>query len=180
MEIILRKNHEDHVTGKGRNSLHHYNLVHKFIPLPQAMKIPAAEAAVNFLTFFSAWSDSVCDVIFGPIWWSAKRIGKIQKFSAWNLAKVRNKSEVNNEARNKSITVQFASLMDIGHLNNAELQTKHQKYEGRVVLRGDIGRDDSDSHAVFTEQGWIISTRNDDRKSNEYHFKVTWVRKTSS
>ena len=40
-------NHEDHIAGKGENSLQHYNLVHKFIPMPQAMKIPAAEAAVD-------------------------------------------------------------------------------------------------------------------------------------
>ena len=31
---------------KGDSSLQHYNLVHKFIPLPQAMKIPA-KAAVD-------------------------------------------------------------------------------------------------------------------------------------
>ena len=30
---------------------------------------------------------------------------------------------------------------------------KHQKYKGRVVLRGDIVKDDSISYAVFTEQG---------------------------
>ena len=40
-------NHEDHIAGKGENSLQHYNLVHKFIPVPQAMKIPAAKAAVD-------------------------------------------------------------------------------------------------------------------------------------
>ena len=39
--------HEDHIAGKGDNSLQHYNLVHKFIPKPQAMKIPAAKAAVD-------------------------------------------------------------------------------------------------------------------------------------
>ena len=39
--------HEDHITGKGDNSFQHYNLVHKFIPMPQAMKIPAAKAAVD-------------------------------------------------------------------------------------------------------------------------------------
>ena len=33
--------HEDHIAGKGESSLQHYNLVHKFIPMPQAMKIPA-------------------------------------------------------------------------------------------------------------------------------------------
>ena len=32
-------NHEDHIAGKGENPLQHYNLVHKFIPMPQAMKI---------------------------------------------------------------------------------------------------------------------------------------------
>ena len=39
--------HEDHIAGKGDNSLQHYNLVHKLIPVPQAFKIPAAKAAVD-------------------------------------------------------------------------------------------------------------------------------------
>ena len=43
--------------------------------------------------------------------------------------------------------------MDICHLKNPELEAKHQKYKGRVVLRGDIVKDDSGSYAVFTEQG---------------------------
>ena len=47
MEESLPKYHEDHIAGKGDNSLQDYNLVHKFIPMPQAMKIPAAKAAVN-------------------------------------------------------------------------------------------------------------------------------------
>ena len=34
----LLNHHEDHIAGKGDNSLQHYNLVHKFIPMPQAMK----------------------------------------------------------------------------------------------------------------------------------------------
>ena len=38
-------------------------------------------------------------------------------------------------------------------MKNAELEAKHQKYKGRVVLRGDIVKDDSVSYAVFTEQG---------------------------
>ena len=29
--------HEDHIAGKDENSLQHYNLVHKFIPVPQVM-----------------------------------------------------------------------------------------------------------------------------------------------
>ena len=36
---------------------------------------------------------------------------------------------------------------------NVELEAKHQKYKDRVVLRGDIEKDDSRSFAVFAEQG---------------------------
>ena len=43
----LPNHHEDHIAGKGNNSLQHYNLAHKFILTPQAMKIPAAKAAVD-------------------------------------------------------------------------------------------------------------------------------------
>ena len=81
--------HEDHIAGKGENSLQHYNLVHKFIPMPQAMKIPAAKAAVD-----KEW----------------------EKISAWNLTKVKSKKEVIDEARTSCATVHFASLMDICHL----------------------------------------------------------------
>ena len=63
----LPNHHEDHVAGKGDNSLQHYNLVHKFIPMPQAMKIPAAKAAVD------------------------KEWEKLEKIPAWDLTKVRNK-----------------------------------------------------------------------------------------
>ena len=125
----LPNHHEDHIAGKGDNSLQHYNLVHKFIPMPQAMKIPAAKAAVD------------------------KEREKLEKIPAWNLTKVRSKSEVIDEARTKGAKVHFASLRDICHLKNAELETKHQKYKARVVLRGDIVKDDSGSYAVFTEQG---------------------------
>ena len=97
--------------------------------MPQAMKIPAAKAAVD------------------------KEWEKLEKISAWNLTKVRSKKEVIDEARASCATVHFASLMDICHLKNAELEAKHQKYKGRVVLRGDIVKDDSGSYAVFTEQG---------------------------
>ena len=77
----------------------------------------------------------------------------MEKISAWNLTKVRSKKDVIDEAKTSDATDHFASLMDICHLKNAELEAKHQKYKGRVVLRGDIVRDDSGSYAVFTEQG---------------------------
>ena len=58
-----------------------------------------------------------------------------------------------DEARNKGKKVHFASLMDLRHLKNSELEPQFQKYKVRVVLRGDIVKDDSGSYAVFTEQG---------------------------
>ena len=125
----LPNHHEDHIAGKGDNSLQHYNLVHKFILMPQATKIPAANSAVD------------------------KEWETLEKISAWNLTKVRSKSEVIDEARSSGAKVHFASLMDICHLINAELEAKHQNYKGRVVLKGDIVKDDSGFYAVFTEQG---------------------------
>ena len=80
-------------------------------------------------------------------------MGKLEKISAVNLTKVRNKSKVIDEARTSGAKVHFASLVDIYHLKNSELEAKHQEYRGRVVLRDDIVKDDSWSYAVFTEQG---------------------------
>ena len=78
---------------------------------------------------------------------------KLEKIPAWDLTKVRSKSQVIDEARTKGAKVHFASLMDICHLKNAELEPQFQKYKGRVVLRGGIVKEDSFSYAVFTEQG---------------------------
>ena len=97
----LPNHHEDHIAAKGDNSLQHYNLVHKLIPMPRAMIIPAAKAAVD------------------------KEWEKLEKISAWNLTKVRSKEEIIDEARTKGAKVRFASLMDICHLKNAELEAKH-------------------------------------------------------
>ena len=45
MGETLPKYQEDHIAGKGDNSLQQYNLVHKFIPVHQAMKIPAGKGS---------------------------------------------------------------------------------------------------------------------------------------
>ena len=148
-------NHEDHIAGKGENSLQHCNLVHKFIPMPQAMKIPAAKAAVD------------------------KEWEKLEKISAWNLTEVRSKKQVIDEARTSGATVHFASLMDICHLKNAELEAKHQKYKGRVVLRGDFVKDDAGSYAVFTEQGSSASQMTA-AKIMEKYIQIAGLRWTSS
>ena len=86
----------------------------KFIPMLQAIKNPAAKAAVD------------------------KEWEKLENISAWNLTKVRSKKEVIDEARTKGAKVHFASLMDICHLKNAELEqnTKNTRVElySEVIL----------------------------------------------
>ena len=121
--------HEDHFPGKGNNSLQHYNMVHKFIPMPQAMKIPEAKAAMD------------------------QGQEGLEKISVWNLTKVRSKKVVIDEARTKGAKFHFASINGHMSFENAELEAKHQKYKGRIVLRSDIVKDDSESCAVFNEQG---------------------------
>ena len=61
MEGSLHKYHEEHIAGKGMNSLNHYNLVYKLNPMPQTMKIPGAKAAME------------------------KERGKLEKVPAWQL-----------------------------------------------------------------------------------------------
>ena len=110
MEESLPNYHEDDFARKGDKSPQHYNLVHISIPVAQAMKIPAAKAAVD------------------------KEWKILEKNSAWNMTKVRSKKQVFDEARTMGAKVHFASLMDICHFKNAELEAKHQKYKGRIVF----------------------------------------------
>ena len=63
---------------------------------------------------------------------------KLEKLSARQLTKVRNKKEVIEEARNRGRKVHFASLMDLCHLKNSELELQYQKYKDKVLFRGDI------------------------------------------
>ena len=59
--------------------------------MPQAMRIPAAKAAVD------------------------KEWEKLEKILAWDLTKARSKKEVIDEAITKGATVHVASLVDICH-----------------------------------------------------------------
>ena len=103
-------------------------------------------------------------------------MGKIGENSAWKLTKVKSEKEVIDEARTSGFTVHFASLMDMCHLKNAELEAKHQKYNGRVVFRGDVVKDDSGSYAVFTEQGSSASQMTATETDAEYQLGGTHVK----
>ena len=98
LESSPPKNHEYHIAGKGYNSMNHYNVVHQFLPMPQAMKILDAQAAVD-----REWK-------------------KLETIAAWQLDKVKSKQKVIQEAQRDKKEVHFATLMDICHLKNAELE----------------------------------------------------------
>ena len=121
--------HEDHIAGKGFTSMSHYNLAHKIIQMPQTMKILDAKAAVD-----KEWKMARDD-------------------PSMEIGTVKSKKEVVLEAQRDNKKVHFATLMDICHLKNAELELKFQKDKGSVVLRRDTVKDDSGAQAAFTEQG---------------------------
>ena len=126
LEGVPHRYHEDHISAKGINSLSRYNLVRKFIPMPQALKYYRCEGG------------------------SGTKNGKTLENYGMAADKCQ---EMIEEARSKGRKVHFSSLMDLCHLKNSELEPQCQKYKGRVVLRGDTVKDDSGSYAVFTEQG---------------------------
>ena len=108
-----------------------YNLVHKFVPMPQAMTIPDAMAAVD------------------------KEWKKLETISAWNLENVKSKKEVILEAQRDKKESPLCHIDKHISPQKCKIGTKLQKYKGRVVLREDIVKDDSGAYAVFTEQGLL-------------------------
>ena len=110
LEDVPHRYHEDHISAEGINSLNHYNLVHKFIPMPQALNIPDAKAAV------------------GKLW------EKLEKIPAWQLTEVRNKKEVIEEARNKGRKVHFASSADLCHLWSLNIKSTKAESYSEVTL----------------------------------------------
>ena len=46
-ESVTKRIHEEHIAGEEQNPVLHCNLVHKFFPMLQAMKIPVSKAAVD-------------------------------------------------------------------------------------------------------------------------------------
>ena len=141
--------------GKGSNSLHRYNLVHKFIPMPQAMKIQAAKAAVH------------------------KELEILEKIPTWNLTKVRNKADVIEEARKECTTVHIVSLMDIYHLKKFGVKTKTPKVQrSSCAPRWHCERRFRLVCNILRAR--IICVADDSSKSSGCHIKTTRMRKTDS
>ena len=92
IESVTKRIHEEHIARKGQNSVLHKNLGRTFIPMPQAMKIPDAKAAVD------------------------KEWKKLETIPAWDVRKVKSQKEVIKEAQKNNNKVHFPSLMDSCHL----------------------------------------------------------------
>ena len=155
MGFSIPHHHEDHIAGKGENSLQHYNLVHKFIPMPQAMEIPAATAAVD------------------------KEWEKLEKISAWNLAKVKSKKKVIDEAR------------DVGRYSSFCIIDGHMSSE-KCWIGGEAPKIQRSSCTpwwyckrrlrVLRSIHWtrIFSISNDRSQHHGYHLQIAGLRWTSS
>ena len=55
-------------------------------------------------------------------------------------------------AQKDGVTIHFATMMYLCHLQNSELEQQFQKDKGRVLLRRDVVKDDSGSHSLFTDK----------------------------
>ena len=106
MEGSQSKNHEDHIAGKGVNSLSFCNLVHKLFPCLKPRKCQKQRQQ----------------------WRKNSKIGELTGMAA---DESQNKSEVIAEAMTKGHTVHFASLMDLCHLKKVGVGTL--KFQGDIV-----------------------------------------------
>ena len=77
---------------------------------------------------------------------------KVASVAMKNMVKSKKKAILGAQRERKK-EGHFATLMDICHLDNAKLEPKYQKFQGRIMFRGDIVKHDSGAHTVFTKQG---------------------------
>ena len=118
---------EDHIAEKGYNPLSHYKVVHKRIPMPQAMKIPDAEAAVD------------------------KNVGQIGNFASMariKSQKVNKKWWMTHRKKVKQFILQRSWTFAISKILNWTKSS--QNTEGRVVLRGQDAQDKQVMQYLFT------------------------------
>ena len=97
VEPSLPQFQEDHIAGKGVNSMSHHSLVHKFIPMPQVAKIPDAKGAVENV------------------------LNKLETISAWQLKKVKSKREVGHPRGTKRPKESPLCYID-GHMSSPEFR----------------------------------------------------------
>ena len=129
LEGTLQKDHEDHIAGKRINSLKHYDLVHKLNPMPKSNENTRCESS------------------------SGQRMGKTRANTGMPADGSQKQKRGDRWSKERRQNLPFRVIN--GHLSSQEFGVGTQaskKYKGRVVLRGNIVKDDSGSRAVFTKQ----------------------------
>ena len=129
-ESLLSKTHEDRIVGKGFTSMTHHNFGAKVYPNATSDE------------------DSGCNGLRG------QGMEKARDNSSMGLGKSQEqKGGYSGSAKRQNESPLCFSDGHMSPQKNAGLEPKLQKYKGRVVLRGDIVKNDSGAFAVFTEQG---------------------------
>ena len=96
----------------GDVSEHLLAMIHKAIPMDQALKIQAASDAVE-----AEWV-------------------KLEEKRSWAVDLVQNRKDVQARAWRDKVTIHFGSLKPLCHQKNAEQAEKYRSYKGRVIFRG--------------------------------------------
>ena len=145
MESSLLAKHLDHIAGKRNNSMAHHNLVHKFIPMPQAMKNAGCK---------SCSGQGLEKARYNP----SMEIGERQEQGGGHSRSTKRQKE--------------SPLCNIDGHKTRSWNLNYKKYKGRVVLLGDIVKDNSvwSLHSFYCTG--LVSVPNDCRKSDGYHCKT--------
>ena len=110
LEGVPHRYHEDHVSANRLSSLSRYNLVHRFIPIPEAVKNTGCEGS------------------------SGKIMGKLQKIPAWQLTKVRNKersvAKSKSTAQNQRCKRATVKLVGNSSTKHAKTNSNHEHQSG--------------------------------------------------
>ncbi len=123
-----RQPHIENVAPYGERSEHFWAMTHTPIKPQDLRRIPEAKAAVD------------------------KEFHNLDKINAWQWHTVREKHEVQDEAKAKGETAHFGNTMELGFIKNSQLEPEFWIYKGRIVFRGDNIRDENGVIAVFSEQ----------------------------
>jgi hypothetical protein len=123
--------------------------VAKLVPPKDRLNIPAAKKALD------------------EEWDKLKRAGKN---GCWNEAIVRERFEVERDARASRETVHFGHVHELCYLKNRELPEAdpRRKYKGRAVFLGDQVKDQDGNVALFQELGSAPATMSAS-KIADYH-----------
>ena len=154
LEGVPHRYHEDHISAKGMSSKTNFSLVQKFIPVPQALKIPDAKA------------------------------GSAKKWENWKntgMAADESQKQERSDRRSKEWGQKISSRVIDGCLSSWDFGvgtsvSKVQRQSHAPMWRCERW------FSILRTIHWtrIISITNDSRKSHGHYFKTTRMRRTSS